>query len=94
MTDCEKLAHFVYLRQRGARGSATRDFKRLFQRVEARESDRLIENGPDDYHDDEEEAGSADQSTSQPPSGASEDGVHHRVEPSSLGGVEANQWRS
>jgi hypothetical protein len=91
ITDREKLAHLVYLRQRGERRNATRDFKPLPQRVEEGDSERLIE---ENYHDSEDEGVSVDQSASDSVSPGGQDEAPHRVEPSGLGRDEANEWRS
>jgi hypothetical protein len=95
-----KLAHLVYLRQRGAKGSSTRDargngtrdFRRLPQPVEAEDSERLVEDGVEAYHDSDEEGHIERPSLTYPPSGNAEDGP--RVAPSGLGRDEANEWRS
>ncbi|KAF2967997.1 hypothetical protein GQX73_g5551 [Xylaria multiplex] len=89
-----QLAHLVYLRRRGGRDYMARDFKNHSQRVEAGDNGRLIE---EPYHDDEEEGVSVDQDpppSALPPARAAQSDAPHRVEPSSLGGNEANEWRS
>ncbi|TGJ82186.1 hypothetical protein E0Z10_g6589 [Xylaria hypoxylon] len=90
-----QLAQLVYLRQRGGRDNAARDFKHIPQQVEAGDSERLIE---EPYHDDDEDEGvSVDQSpprSALPPTQAAQNDPPHRVEPSGIGRSEANEWRS
>ncbi|KAI3317042.1 hypothetical protein HD806DRAFT_516128 [Xylariaceae sp. AK1471] len=89
-----QLAHLLYLRQRGARGSSARNSRRLPQQVEAGESERLIEDGVEAYHDGDEEGDAVDPSASRSASGTAANGPPHRIQPSGLGHDEANQWRS
>ncbi|GAP85593.1 putative tetraspanin Tsp3 [Rosellinia necatrix] len=81
-----QLAHLAYLRLPRERGSAGQVFA---QRAE--DNGRLIEEA---YHDSDDEGNNAveDPAPSTPP--ATQDNASHRVEPSGLGGEEANQWRS
>ncbi|KAI0534537.1 hypothetical protein GGR58DRAFT_482546 [Xylaria digitata] len=89
-----QLAHLVYLRQRGGRDYMAQDFKNHSQRVEAGDNGRLIE---EPYHDDEDEGINVDQGpppSALPPARPAQGDAPHRVEPSNLGGNEANEWRS
>ncbi|KAI1259139.1 hypothetical protein F5Y18DRAFT_433551 [Xylariaceae sp. FL1019] len=89
-----QLAHLAFIRRREFRTNGSSAYnKRVINPIEDGRGERLIEEGEEQYHDEEEDE-IEDVNRAHPRLNAPEDQANHRVEPSGLGHDEENQWRT